>query len=519
MTDPKQFLETQGVESDLKRIAVRGGTVTLAAQVCKFILGIGATMVLARLLTPSDFGLVAMVAAFTGFVSMFKDMGLSMATVQRNRITHDQVSTLFWVNVSISSVLLLAVAALSPAVAWFYDEPRLLGVTIVLGGAFVFGGLTVQHHAVLRRQMRFVSLAWIEIAALLAGIGVAIMLALLLPPRHGYWALALRPVAVALAMMIGVWVACRWRPSAPRRGAGVRSLLAFGGHLTGFSVVNYFGRNADKALIGLRWQEAQLGLYVKAYQLLLLPIQQINAPIASVAVPTLSRLQDDPKRYRRYYLRAMNLIAFVTTPLIVTMVALSDEVIAIVLGDQWLGAGRIFRILALGALGQPISSANGWLFISQGRTKRMFIWGLISAPLFVIGFVIGLRWGAMGVAASYAVVATLLRYPGFLFAFHNSPIGLRDLVAATWRPTAASILLLGVLLAVREFLAPADPVACLAICAPAGILTLLAAFFLWPGMRREVARLWETAQMLRPRPPVRAESGVYLPPEDSSGHE
>ncbi len=149
------FFDTEYLKADLKGRSVRGGAVTMAAQGIKFFLQIGSTVVLARLLTPEDFGLIAMVTAVTGFVMMFKDMGLSMATVQRAEIDHAQISTLFWINVVLSLAFMLLTATLAPAIAWFYSEPRLTWITLALAGAFIFSGFTVQHQALLRRQMNF----------------------------------------------------------------------------------------------------------------------------------------------------------------------------------------------------------------------------------------------------------------------------------------------------------------------------------------------------------------------------
>jgi PST family polysaccharide transporter len=508
LRDPDCFLRTDQVTGDLKRAAVRGGTVTLIAQAGKLVLTTGATMILARLLTPADFGLVAMVAVIAGFVSMFKDMGLSMATIQREEISHPQVSTLFWVNVALSFAILIVLSALSPLVAWFYDEPRLVGITIALSGVFFLGGLTVQHQALLRRQMRFVALAAIEVTALLVGIVCAVGLAL---AGAGYWALVLQQVAVALATVAGVWVLCGWRPGRPRRGTGVRPMLAFGGNLTGFSVLNYVARNTDKLLIGWRYGPGATGLYAKAYQLLLLPIRQINAPISAVAIPTLSRLQAEPERYRSYYCNAMTLLAYITTPLIVVMFVLADEIITLLLGDQWIGAARIFRVLAAAAVGQPISNANGWIFISLGQTRRMLRWGMIAAPLFVIAFVIGLRWGAFGVATGYAACAVLLRFPGYLFAFRHSPLNLADLIGATWRPTTVSLLMLVVIGVTRHALADGGLATRLVIPASAGLVSLVLSVWVWPGARAEATHLFETAKLLR-TPPARGEEEA-APPE------
>lgn len=257
------------------------------------------------------------------------------------------------------------VAAIAPAIAWFYGEPRLVWITVALPGGFILGGLTVQHQALLRRQMRFGALAGIDIAALASGIAAAIVSAWY---GAGCWALVIMHLAMALVTALGVWIMCWWIPGRPVRGAGVRPMLAFGGHLKGFNVLNYFNRSLDKVLIGWRWGAPQLGLYAKAYQLLLLPIRQINAPLSSVAIPALSRLQVEPDRYRAYYLRAIKLIALVTMPLIVAMGVLSKELICLVLGGQWSDASGLFTILACAAFLQPVVNSLGWVLVSLSHT-------------------------------------------------------------------------------------------------------------------------------------------------------
>lgn len=497
MSDPNRFLNTESLTPHLKHATVRGGAYTLLAQAAKFLLSLGATVVLARLLTPSDYGLVAMVAAFMSFAGIFRDLGLSMATVQKSEITHDQVSTLFWVNQGIGLLLALVVAACAPLVAWFYDTPALRSVTLLLATTFLLGGLTIQHQALLRRQMRFRALAAIEVAALVAGTAVAVLLAL---SGAGYWALVAREITVALAIAAGVWVLCGWRPGSPRRRSGSKTMLAFGGHLTAYNVVNYFSRNMDRILIGRRWGDQQLGLYSKAHQLLLLPIHQIQAPVASVAIPALSRIKDDPDRYRRYYCSAMTLIGYVTTPMIIAMAVLATEVVDLALGEQWHAAGPIFRVLAIAALGRPIADANYWIYISLGRTRRMLLWGAVSAPLFVLAFALGLPGGAMGVALGYALCALALRGPAFLWALRGSPVTVGQLWRATYRSTVLSAGMLAVMVPVRWAALPWGQLAGLFVPAAAGLAAFGLGVWLWPGARAEVGKLIETARMLHLAP-------------------
>jgi O-antigen/teichoic acid export membrane protein len=316
------LFDTRGLSADLKGRSVRGGAVTLLAQGSRLAIQTISMVVLARLLTPADYGLVGMVTAVTGFAALFSDLGLSMATVQKARIDHHEVSTLFWINVALGLLIALVVSGLAPALAWFYGEPRLTLVTVVSAGLFLLGGLTVQHQALLRRQMRFGALAGIEILSLLLSVAVAIVAAVL---HAGYWALVLMALAKAGGGVIGMWVACRWRPGRPTRRAGVGEMLRFGANLTGFHVLNYFARNLDNVLIGKVWGATALGFYSKAYGLLMLPLTQINTPISAAAIPALSRLCGEPARYRSYYLKCISLIALVTMPLAVFLVDLATR--------------------------------------------------------------------------------------------------------------------------------------------------------------------------------------------------
>ena len=217
-------------------------------------------MVLARLLVPSDFGLVAMVTAITGFVAIFRDCGLPAATIQRAEITRAQISTLFWINCGLGLVLMLVVLALSPVIAWFYHEPRLLWITGALSIAFAITGVAVQHQALLRRQMRFKTLAMIDVLSMAFGVSIGMAMAWV---GFGYWSLVGVTFGSTLLNSALVWLKCDWRPDTFRRRVGARSMLAFGGHLMGFDVLNYFTRNFDNVLIGRALGSIALGVYSK----------------------------------------------------------------------------------------------------------------------------------------------------------------------------------------------------------------------------------------------------------------
>ena len=410
----------------------------MVGQGGKFFLQMGSTVVLARLLTPEDYGLVAMVAVVSNFVMMFKDAGLSMATVQKDEINHAQISTLFWINVVISLMIMLVMVALSPVVAWFYGKPELTLVTLALAGSFIFSGLTIQHQALLRRQMYFGRLAVIEVAAMFCSVIAAIISAWY---GAGYWALVIMQLVMAVSLAMGVWIVCDWRPGLPKRGTGVRPMLAFGGCLTGFSFVNYFSRNLDKLLIGKYCPTSELGYYSKAYQLLMLPINQIRGPIVNVATPALSRLQNDKEKYRSYYYRMVNTLAFLTMPLMVFLVVCSKDIVLTVLGDQWLDMCSIFLILSIVAFIQPVASTRGLVLISMGQGRKYLIWGGLNAVVVVVSVLVGIRWQAKGVAISYCVANYVILLPSLWYCFKGSPLGIQKFFISICGPALASVIM------------------------------------------------------------------------------
>jgi PST family polysaccharide transporter len=492
-----EFLSTERLKADLGRRTARGGAVTVTSQGLKFVISMAATVVLARLLTPQDYGLVGMVVIVTGFVLLFKDLGLSSATIQKEDLSRQQVDTLFWVNVALSVFITLLTMGLAPLVAWFYGEPRLTAITVVFAVGFLFGGLAVQHEALLRRQMRFTALAVTDFVSLGAGLAVGIPLAWY---GAGYWALVVNQLVTGLVYAACVWAACGWRPGPPRRGSGVRPMLAFGSNLTGFTVVNYFARNLDNMLIGRYWGSVQLGLYAKAYQMLLLPIDQINTPITAVAMPALSRLTGEPERYRQAYVRLVEKVAMVTMPLVAYMVVTSDWVVRVVLGPQWGETALIFSILGIAGVVQPVASTTGWLFVSQGRTREMLRWGLIGPPLLILSIVAGLPWGAVGVATSYTAGYVCITTPLlFWYVGRAGHVRASDIyrAVAPMFCTAASVA--AALLAFRRWVGPLRPVVGLALCfgIAAGVAFLL--FALLPSGRRALRDLSRSLLLLAGR--------------------
>ncbi|HEU5070016.1 MAG TPA: lipopolysaccharide biosynthesis protein [Verrucomicrobiae bacterium] len=409
----------------IKRKSVRGGAVTLVSQGFKFVLTTATTMVMARLLTPADFGLQGMIVAWTGIVGLFGDIGLSMATIQSDTVTHEQTSTLFWINVALGTLLALMVALLAPLLAAFNHEPRLFWMTLVVASTFLLGGLGVQHSALLVREMRFLALAKVQIASLVAGSLTGIAMAAY---GCGYWALVGSMVAAPLVNVAGLWLSVRWLPGRPRRGFGLRSALHFGGILTLNNVVVYLGYNLEKVLLGRFWGADALGLYGRAYSLVNLPTTQLHNAVNTVAFPVFSRLQSEPARLRTSFLKVYATVVSLCIPVTLGCVLFAPEMIHIALGAQWDGAVPIFRLLGPTVLAFGMINPFGWFLISTGRVVRSFNISLLIAPAVILGILGGLHYGPKGVALAYSVVMTVLIVPVILWAIRGTGIRFMDIL-------------------------------------------------------------------------------------------
>jgi PST family polysaccharide transporter len=459
------------------------------------VLQTGSTVVLARLISPEQYGLVGMVLALIGIGDALMNLGLSQATVQRRDVADRHVNFFFWLQVLVGGLLTAACALLSVPISRFYGHEELVSLTIVLGCAFLLNGAAAQHLAVLSRQMRFGALALIDVLGLAAGVVVAIGLAVM---GAGVWALVALSLASPVCRLGLSWHASGWRPSAPRRVAGIGGMVRFGVNLTFTNILDYSAQNMDNVLIGRFFGAQTLGLYSRAYGLLLLPLRQIAAPLARVAVPVLSFLQDQPARYRRFFMTALSAVAYASLPLICLMSALSEQVISLMLGPAWAGAAPIFRILAIGGIFVFLRGGNGWLFVSTGQTGRQAVWALVNRPVIIAGFVVGLPWGVQGVAWGFTAANAVLFVPSFVVAVKGTPVQLSDVWLSGWRPGVIAGAVYVVSAVVGDRLAGPDWLVLLAGGVGAVAVGALAVSC-WPAVRRDVRGLKEAFGLAKGR--------------------
>jgi O-antigen/teichoic acid export membrane protein len=432
----EKYLSTAHLAKNLRRSSVRGGAAMVTSQTATFLISTAGTAVLARILEPKDFGLIAMVATFTRLIEQLKDMGLATATVQRREISHAQVSYLFWVNAAVGLGASLLTALSAPIVAWFYGEPQLTQVTIALSTAFLITGLGVQHQALQQRRLEYKVMASSRIAAMVIGTGLGIAAAW---AGAGYWALVAMQLGQALALTALAWMTSPWRPGPGWRSAPEkRALIAFGSQITGARLLGFLTRNVDNVLIGKVWGDEALGLYAKAYQLLMLPVLRLINPLTGVVVPALSRLQHDPPAYIGYYQRALRTLSILSMPVVVICFVAAPELIGVVLGERWTGAVRIFQYLGPAAFAGALNP-TAWAWISLNQADRLLRWNLITTPIILASFVAGIRFGPEGVAIAFSVAQTVLRYFGAAYCFRGNFLSMRILMQAVWQPTVASL--------------------------------------------------------------------------------
>ena len=488
----EEHFRTDHLLKDIGHRAISGGMITIAAQGAKFTLNFLAAAVLARLLGPNDFGLIGMVLGITGLVGVLKEMGLSTATVQRESITKQQVSNLFWINVAFSGVLTLISAVMAPLMAKFYHDPRVTAAMLAMSFTFLLTGSQVQHQALLARQMRFHAVALIDAAALGIGFAVACILAWF---GFGYWALVIQQLVYAGSGMVLTWCTSKWRPIGPTRNSGVLSMVKFGAHLTIADFIGQTAINSDNILIGRYFGAEPLGLYTRASLLLAKPIQQVVTPISAVIIPVLSRLQSDTERYRRSYMRAYDTIALFIFSFSAVSLVLSKPLVLVVLGAKWKDSIPLFAAFTLVAISAPLSLICSWIYESQGRGKEQLRNHILAGSATFGSYVLGLHWGPIGVIYSIAVISLLVRMPiVYYLAGRKGPVRTRDLWMGFVSHVPCWVTVFIATSLVYKVLGNAAPIVQLFVCGPVGLAFGAALFLLFPRPRRGAFYAWNTVK-------------------------
>lgn len=459
-------------------------------QVTRISVQLLGLLVLSRLLTPADFGLVAIVFAITNFALLLRDMGMASAIIQRDTLDEETVLTAHWTNCFIGLGLAVVLLGFSFFADDVFKAPGLTPLVQLSALSFPFLSATAVHQALLERASKFSTVARIEIVALLTGFTVAVVSAYL---GAGPYSLVLQTLTVAVLSAIQFWIASdmkvRWSWSADH----AKDLWGYSGSLFGFNLVNYFSRNADTMIIGRVLGPAALGPYSLAYRVMLFPLQNLTFVATRALFPMMSRHQNSPQELGAMHLRLLSVISFFTAPMMAGLFVLREPFVDVALGDSWgMVAALIMWLAPIGFI-QSLVSAGGVVFQALGRTDLLLRLGIFSSILHVTGFFAGVQWGLLGLAAAYFIVTLINAVMSLGVLLHLMQQTVPRLLGAIL-PSIAKALIMATLLyfADIELRAMAFPplVRLLALSAGGGVIFLaLTRIHLMPA-DRDVLRLF-----------------------------
>jgi PST family polysaccharide transporter len=434
----------------LKRDARRASVTNLAGRAIDLVVQFGVLIILARLITPADFGVFVMATSFLWIIMHFSDLGLGTAVLQQHELTEEHASAVFRINLVAGLAFAGLFLAASPLLGLFYHDPRVTHVAAVLSLAFVFSGLTAVQLALLRRALQFDVLLRAQIIASAVSSVGAVILALM---GAGYWALTVRALADPLVYSIVAWSSSGWLPGRAEWDQTTKTLLRYGGYNLGFALLSSAGRQTDSILVGWRFGSVELGSYALASRLFYLPLVQVSWPLGYVMIPALSRLRDDPDRLRRWYSKLLQMVTLVALPPMCSLAICADDVVYLVAGPQWAKSADILRVLGpVGAL-QVGTATIDWLMVSQGQARRSLVWEAVRTSICIVCVVLGLPWGATGVAAGLAAATLLLFLPSFAYAAKGTSIRLIDVTKALFPSFAVMMATVGAVYLLRVFVA------------------------------------------------------------------
>ncbi|MCR4513037.1 lipopolysaccharide biosynthesis protein [Aeromicrobium sp. 50.2.37] len=385
--------------------AARGGLATLGAQGARVAVQLGTTIVLARILSPADFGLFALVLVVVNAGELVRDFGLTHAAIQAEYISDEQKSRLYWYGIGIGVAFTMVMLALSPVVARVVSHPEALAISCAMSAIFILNSSQAQHQAQLARSSRFGTLAFTEVLAQLSGMIVAVALAV---AGAGVWSLVGQALTASLVQTLLRSALSGWRPYRPRRGGeSVREFLLFGRDVSASQAVSFVATNADTVALGLSTSPTALGYYNRGYQFASLPLNQALVPLTNVALPTFARARSDEQNAIRVISRVHLSLNLVVCSAMLSFALLADPLVRLLLGDTWLPTITVFALLAAASSFQALSFVNYWIFLGFARTRSLLRFTLTLRPLGICAIVAAAPLGINAVAATSLCVSVL----------------------------------------------------------------------------------------------------------------
>ncbi|MFG6468777.1 lipopolysaccharide biosynthesis protein [Roseateles sp. BYS87W] len=452
------------LSSAVSDAAARGrrGTLFMAgSRVSGMAVGLLSSAVMGRLLTPDDYGLVAMAMSLMMLLNLLKDFGLTTAVVQHDDLRAEQLDAVFWINLFVALGFAAIGALAAPWIARFYSQPSIEPIVYALCVALLVVSISSTHAAMLRRHLNFQPLMWGEMAAQLAGLVVGVGLGWW---TRSYWAIVASQLVSSLATTVVMWVALPWRPGRPAHLKSANALVRFGANLSVFSLLNFFSNQLGAILTGAWLGAGAAGNFNRAQQLLSLSGSTLMGPISQTTLPVLSRLQNDPDGYRQYYYALISRTGLFFGLLGAFVVVAGDAVARLLLGPQWVQAGEMYRWFGMAIFAVGLASQNGNVLMSQGRTTELRHWGLADAGIRAGASGVGIVLGAVGVAAAFGVSTLVVTVPlVFWLIGRNGPLSARGQWASARPGLVCFVLVAASGLLVRSLWWPQAVVAQLAL--------------------------------------------------------
>ena len=378
--------------------SIRGAGVGVVTLSLKALIDFGSIIVLARLLTPADFGIVAMASTVLNLLRIVGDSGLVMASTQRLRLSEDQLSSLFWINTGVAACLCLLSAASAPLLVLIFGEPKVAAVTVVLSVTLLAIGVGAQHEAIMRRTMRYGMLHTLDVVSQAVGLATGVFLATY---GMGLWSIVVYQVVARLFRTAWLWAATRWSPGKPRRCAGVMDLVRYGAQYVPIQLLAHASRGLSEVLVGVSVGASALGIYRRAHGIVMV-IEQLKHPLKAMMPASLSRLQDQPQEFARFLLHSVTIWSIVSCCAIGFVISEATLVVRVLLGDQWLAAVPLIRALSLVGVATALGSAIEWVLLPLAEMKMLMALRALRAISVVTGVLIGWRWGVYGIAIGYS---------------------------------------------------------------------------------------------------------------------
>jgi len=463
--------------NQLARKTVSGAAINIAVTVTKTALQFVIVLpILARVLTPEDFGLVAMAMAFVAFFTMFNDLGISVALVRADDPSPEFWSSAFWTNLALGVLLTLFVLAAAPLIAGFFAEPIVEPLVRGLSSILLMHCAFLVPMAWLQRSFRFRTIAMIDLTATILSAIVAVWLGL---NGFGVWSLVWQQIALYLVKVIGGLICHRAPLRLVYKADEIIRVLPFSLGLTGTAFVAFVNRNTDNILIGRFLGSAALGFYGRAYQMMLMPVNSLGNAASFALYPAMAEIKHDRTKLADVYLKSISALSTIIVPMMTGLSIVSTPFIALMFGPQWGAVAPILKILAFVGIIQSIRAISSVLWKAAGRADILLKWALIRAFVFVGAFLIGIQIGTLSAMAFAFLIANIVLF----LPFHAKVLEYLDLdFRRLWNalaPQLISTLMMAVILVGIQTAMPnletQPSYFQLLILVPAGILTYILA--------------------------------------------